>query len=188
MPNSPHRRLSRRWIAAVLLAGGAAWFLGPAADVAQAHVTLTGSSPGPGSTWDVAPRKVVLEFDENVQTGFAVVDVVAPDGSAISTGDVSVTDNKVIAGLGPPTEAGDYTVGWRVVSDDGHPVDGQFTYTLTERALSHAQPSSQPPLVANHVSSSHGSWLTSATGQLAIGVDVVLVGFVLLWFERRRRR
>jgi hypothetical protein len=136
----------------------------------------------------VAPKRVVLEFDENVQTNFAVVTVVGPGGSAISTGDVSVTDNTVVAGVGPPTVAGDYTVAWRVVSDDGHPVDGQFTYTLTERALSNTQRSSEPPLVATHVSSSKSSWLSSATGRLAIGVDVILVGLVLLWFERRRGR
>jgi copper resistance protein C len=183
-----NRRLSGRWIAALILAGAVAWFLGPAADVAQAHATLTGSSPGADSTSDVAPRKVVLEFDENVQTNFAVVNVVGPDGSAISTGDVSVTDNKVIARIRRPTAAGDYTVAWRVVSADGHPVDGQFTYTLTKRALSNTQQSSQPPLVATNVSSSNGSWLTSATGRLAIGFDVVLVGLVLLWFERRRGR
>jgi methionine-rich copper-binding protein CopC len=178
---------SRRWIATVILAGAAAWFLGPGADVAQAHAKLTGSSPGAGSTWEVAPTKVILEFNENVQANFAVVTVAGPGGSAISTGHVSVTDNKVIAGVRRPTQPGDYTVAWRVVSEDGHPVDGEFTYTLTRRAMGNTQRSSQPPPVASHASNSSG-WLRSATGLLAVVVSVVLVASALLWFQRRRER
>jgi copper resistance protein C len=165
-----------------------AWLLGPATDLAYAHATLTGSSPEPGSTLSVAPSQVLLEFDENVQTNFAVVNVIGPDGSTISTGDVSVTDNQVTAQVRPPSGAGEYTVAWRVVSDDGHPVDGRFTYTLTKRALSHTRSTGQVPLIPHHVSSSNSPWLTSTTGQLAIGFDVVVVGIALLWFERRRGR
>ena len=182
------RRHIGRWIATLAPLGALAWLLGPAVDVAQAHATLIGTSPGQGSTLRVAPRQVVLEFDESVQTNFAVVDVVGPDGVALSSGDVSVTDNTVIARVRPPTVAGDFTVAWRVVSDDGHPVDGQFSYTLTKRALSHVRPSSEPAVVAAAHSSPNRSWLTSGTGQLAIGVGVALVAFVLFRFRRRRSR
>ncbi len=175
-------------IASIALLAALAWLLGPAVDAAQAHATLTGSSPGQGSTLGVAPSQVVLEFDEDVQTTFAVVDVAAPDGAAISSGDVSVTGNKVIAQVRPPTVAGEYTVAWRVVSDDGHPVVGQFSYTLTQRALSHIQRSSESTVVGTDDASSNSPWLTSGTGQLAIGASVALAGFVLLWFERRRGR
>jgi hypothetical protein len=84
--------------------------------------------------------------------------------------------------------AGDYTVAWRVVSDDGHPLDGQFSYTLTKRALSHVRRSSAPPVVAAADSSPNRSWLTSGTGQLAIGAGVALVAFILVRFQRRRSR
>src|SRR5699024_10824890 len=30
--------------------------------------------------------------------------------------------------------AGEYSVDWRVVSADGHPISGEFTFTVTEQA------------------------------------------------------
>jgi copper resistance protein C len=117
---------------------GAAILLGPAAGQAQAHAALISSSPGEGATLDKAPSRVVLVFDEDVLEKFADIVVTAPDGAGISTGDAAVTAKRVVT-TGRPTAAGDYTVAWRVVSDDGHPVDGQFTYTLTKHALTTGQ-------------------------------------------------
>ena len=181
-------RQRSKWLGAFILLTASACLLWQSADVAQAHATLIGSRPESGSTLGIAPSEIVLEFDENVQSSFAVVNVTGPGGSAVSTGSVSATDNKVIAALRPPTKAGVYMVSWRVVSDDGHPVDGQFTYTLTDRALSNKRPPSQPAPTATQASSSTDSWLTSGMGQFAIVLGVALVGVVLVWFGRRRRR
>jgi methionine-rich copper-binding protein CopC len=192
-PAGPVTRQRTKWLWAFILLTASTCLLWQSPDVAQAHATLIGSSPESGSTLGIAPSEIVLEFDENVQMNFAVVNVVRPGGSVVSTGSVSVTDNKVIAAVRPPTkagvyEAGVYMVSWRVVSDDGHPVDGQFTYTLTDRALSNKRPPNQPAPTATQASSSTDSWLTSGMGQFAIALGIALVGVVLVWFVRRRRR
>jgi copper resistance protein C len=180
------KRTKRLWAFIALTAS--AWLLWQSAQVAEAHATLIGSSPESGSTLGIAPSEIVLEFDEKVQTNFAVVNVTGPGGSVVSTGSVSVTDSKVIAAVQPPTKAGVYTVSWRVVSDDGHPVEGQFTYALTDHALSNTRPPSQPAPTGTQASSSTDSWLTSGMGPFAIALGIALVGVVLGWFGWRRRR
>jgi methionine-rich copper-binding protein CopC len=169
------------------VAGVVVWslavLLGPAAGQVQAHAVLTGSSPGEGATLNTAPSQVVLVFDENVQTQFADIVVTAPDGARISTGDAVVTDNKVTATVGPPTVKGGYTVAWRVVSDDGHPVDGQFTYTLTRHALTTGRVAGP---VAIAPTRSSDPWASEHAAVLAVGA-VVGVGLLLLLWQRQHR-
>jgi methionine-rich copper-binding protein CopC len=159
--------------------------LGPAAGQVQAHAVLTGSSPGEDATLDTAPTRVVLVFDENVQTQFANIVVTAPDGARISTGDAVVTDNKVTATVGLPTVRGDYTVAWRVVSDDGHPVDGQFTYTLTRRALTTGQVAGPVAIVPTATGSSDPG-ASEHVAVLSVGA-VVAVGWLLFLWQRQHR-
>lgn len=160
--------------------------LGPAAGQVQAHAVLTGSSPGEDATLDTAPSRVVLVFDENVQAQFADIVVTAPDGARISTGDAVVTDNKVTATVGPPTVRGDYTVAWRVVSDDnGHPVDGQITYTLTRHALTTGQVAGPVAIIPTATGSSD-PWASEHVAVLAVGA-VVAVGLLLLLWQRQHR-
>jgi methionine-rich copper-binding protein CopC len=184
--------------AGVVLLSSLAILLGPLAGQAQAHAELTGSSPGEGAILDKAPSRVVLVFDEDVQTKFADIVVTAPDGAGIATGDVAVTANRVVATVGRPTAAGDYKVAWRVVSDDGHAVDGQFTYTLTRHALTTGQVAAPVVRVPTTTGASEtgatttgssGSWAAQHVAVLAIGAAVVVaVGLLLLLRQRQHGR
>jgi copper resistance protein C len=148
------------------------------------------------TTLDKAPSVIVLVFDENVQTSFVEIVVTAPDGAEISTGDAAVTGNRVVATVGRPTSAGDYTVAWRVVSDDGHPVDGQFTYTLTRHALTTGQvaatttngtPTTGATTTGTTTTGSSDSWASQHVAVLAIGAVVVAAGLLLLLRQRQHR-
>jgi methionine-rich copper-binding protein CopC len=190
------RHCKRARVVGVVLLWSLAILLGPAAGQAQAHAELTGSSPGEGATLDKAPSRIVLVFNENVQTSFAEIVVTAPDGAEISTGDAAVTGNRVVATVGRPTAAGDYTVAWRVVSDDGHPVDGQFAYTLTKQALTTGQvaatttngtPTPGATTTGTTATGSSDSWASQHAAALAIGAAVV-VAVGLLFLRQRQHR
>jgi len=55
--------------------------------------------------------------------------------------------------------AGAYTVGYRIVSDDGHPVSGSVRFTLTQAGPGHGVPA------AESAGSSTGSAAAAAPGQ-----------------------
>jgi methionine-rich copper-binding protein CopC len=95
---------------------------------AAAHTTLVSSSPEAGATLPRLPTEVDLVFSEEVQAPAYVV-VTAPDGSRVTSGKPRVDAETVRQPLatGP---AGDYTVAYRVVSEDGHPVTGELTFTV----------------------------------------------------------
>jgi copper transport protein len=123
---------------AVLVVGGA----GPAA----AHASLDSSDPAAGSTVPAAPAAVTLRFSEGVETGLGGVKVLDPGGKRVDSGNpehgiggASTVRVKLLAGLAPGT----YTVAWRVVSDDSHPIGGAFTFNIVRASASSAKLGSQ---------------------------------------------
>lgn len=114
---------------AVAALAGLALLLGTAP--ALAHTQFLGSDPPDGASLDTPPERVSLTFNENVPGEFAAVTVVGPDGAQWQTGEVTTADGVVSTELRPLGPAGGYEVGYRVVSDDGHPVTGSTTFTLT---------------------------------------------------------
>lgn len=96
---------------------------------ANAHAGLVGTEPSAKATLSSAPETVSMTFSENV--GSAFVAVTAPDGSSIKTTDVTAVDRTVTAAVADVGMRGRFSVSFRVVSADSHPVDGTFTYTVT---------------------------------------------------------
>ncbi|PZR53558.1 copper resistance protein CopC [Xylanimonas oleitrophica] len=100
---------------------------------ASAHDRLLSSDPADGATLDAAPASVTLTYSaELLPTGAQVV--VTADGTDVGVTDVQVAGTDVVAALPAGLPAGAYEVAWRVVSSDGHPIDGTTTFTLTAQA------------------------------------------------------
>jgi hypothetical protein len=101
---------------------------------AFAHNTLVASNPADQATVQASPSTVELTFDQPVQKGDGLntVSVAGPGRTAWKTGPVDVASNIVSAPLDELGPAGGYTVTYRIVSADGHPVSGEVTFTLAK--------------------------------------------------------
>lgn len=98
---------------------------------AIAHTSLIGSDPADGTSLATAPTQVSLTFNEPVQAGFTTVTVIGPDGNQWQDGSPAENGAVVsvpVRALGP---AGEYTIGYQVLSADSHPVRGAVRFTLT---------------------------------------------------------
>jgi copper resistance protein C len=98
---------------------------------AFAHTRLESSDPADGSSIAGTPESVTLRFNEDIQAEFATLSVVGPDGTQYQRGGVSAANAQITTAVSPLGPAGDYHIGYRVVSDDGHPVTGKVSFTLT---------------------------------------------------------
>ncbi|SHK78971.1 hypothetical protein SAMN05443637_11236 [Pseudonocardia thermophila] len=101
---------------------------GPAA----AHARLESSDPPDGASLSTPPSTVSLTFNEQMQDGFATVTVIGPDGAPWHDGETQVDGNTVRIAVKPLGPAGVYQIGYRVISDDGHPITGSVSFTLTQ--------------------------------------------------------
>jgi methionine-rich copper-binding protein CopC len=140
---SPHRPLHRRLYRQVVvgLLTGLALLLG--AGTAFAHDVLTASDPANGSSLATGPSKVTLTFDLPVKEYFSTITVLGPDGNHYEAGPSAVDGNTVSAPVQPLGPAGGYTVGYRIVSDDGHPVSGSVRFTLSTAGPGHGVPAAE---------------------------------------------
>jgi len=122
------RHLPRRVLALLLLAGSV---LLAGAAPASAHTELIGSDPVDGSSTAAGPSRIALTFSEAVQTGFTTVTVIGPGGAQWQAGPPIQDGAVVTVPVRPLGPAGEYTVGYRVLSADSHPVQGTVRFTLT---------------------------------------------------------
>ena len=117
----------------VLLIG--AFGAGPAA----AHSELVSSSPANGSSGPGKPTEVQLTFNEDISTtGLQVV--AQGSAGAVALGTPTVSGAVVSAAWPQSAPAGTYTVSYRVVSADGHPVDGSISFTYADLACGSGAP------------------------------------------------
>ena len=180
----------RAGLAALLVAGVVA-----APSPASAHSRLTSTSPAAGSTVRTAPRSVSLTFNERLLGRYSNITVTGPRGATYSVGRPRQVDTTTTQDV-QPLGSGQYTVAWRVVSADGHPIGGSFRFTV---ALARGQepaaapgggdtpatPAAAPadPAQTPGESSSAGGWALG--GGTALAVGALVIG---LWALQRRRR
>ncbi|MER7644503.1 copper resistance protein CopC [Streptomyces sp. NPDC126522] len=103
------------------------------ASTASAHAALESTDPADGSVLKSAPRTVTLTFSESVallDDSFRVYD---PDNRRVSTSSAhhakGAGDTASVT-LPGKLGTGTFTVAWRVVSADSHPVSGAFTFSI----------------------------------------------------------
>ncbi|MCJ1714831.1 copper resistance CopC family protein [Curtobacterium sp. VKM Ac-2922] len=112
------------------------------ADRADAHSALIASTPADGQTLTEPIDRVDLTFSEAPLTGLDAglrIEVRDAAGQDVSTGEVLVDGTTMSKAVTP--DNGAYTVLWRYVSPDGHPITGQLGFTV---ALPEAAPTSTP--------------------------------------------
>ncbi|MFS0901366.1 copper resistance protein CopC, partial [Mycolicibacterium litorale] len=117
--------------AAALLAVAFAVLSLAGAGTASAHASVIATDPADNASLSEAPSRVSATFNEPMQSAFAAMTVVGPDGNLWSTGAPQVQDAVVAVQLRPLGPTGTYTVNYRATSADGHVVTGSWAFELT---------------------------------------------------------
>lgn len=146
------------------------------AQPASAHATRVSAEPADNAVLSIGPARVSATFNERLETTFAAMTVVGPDGNIWSSGDTSVQGAVVGIGLRPLGPAGIYTVNYRVTSADGHVVSGSWSFRLTVAGTGTPGPSATTSDAADGVP----VWPF-------VAVVLGIVGAALFWIVRRKR-
>jgi methionine-rich copper-binding protein CopC len=169
----------------------------PAAS-ASAHAELETSNPEANSVVSAAPGVVSLTFGEKllVLTGEdAANQVQVTDGSNVraDNGDYQVTGEVLTVSLKPDLPDDTYKVTYRVVSADGHPIEGVYEFTVNSMARSlEATPmavsddGSPSPMLYQAGTEEKPSNDGSAIGW-SVAVGAVLIAAATIYLFRRNR-
>lgn len=164
-----------RAAAIVLLAGllAVSWANGPEA---AAHAEFVGSAPADGQVVSVLPSEVRAWFTEDVAPLADGLEVWSPSGKRVDDGNPTqgATTKSIRVGLAQSPEEGTFTVVWRVISVDGHPIQGSFEFSVGAPSAGGGGqhlPGDTPQWVAVAGSSARG---------LAYGLGLATIGLVTL--------
>ena len=202
MSQTLHKPLPARvwaFLAALLVAFGVVL---ATASPAQAHDELLGSDPAADSTLDALPAQLTLTFSGEIadDAGASVVEVTDASGASLVDGTPTAQDNVLTQPL-TGEASGAVTVLWKVVSSDGHPISGEFTFTVagaptpTETATPTPTETSAPtqsaeptPTVTSEPVADEGSsalpWIIAGVLALALIAAVV---YLLVSRSRREK-
>ncbi|MFI1729264.1 copper resistance CopC/CopD family protein [Streptomyces acidicola] len=129
-------------------------FLLGGAGTASAHAAFRDSDPKDGVVLKSAPRQVTLSFTESVSLLDDSIRVLDPENRAVETGEpsrVGKRSDTVRATIPAGLDDGTYTVAWRVVSADSHPVSGALIFSIGEPTATKAVATTptEDPVVAS---------------------------------------
>lgn len=113
--------------------------LGGFASAAVAHDEATGTTPEDGATLETVPETITIEFSNAPIALGAVVTIKDAEGVDHAVGEVEVDGNAAVQAMDPNAPAGTYTVAWRVVSSDSHPIEGTFEFAVQREAPDSSQ-------------------------------------------------
>jgi copper transport protein len=170
VPRTPWRR---RLAAVALALVVVVLWAGPAA----AHSRLERTDPPENASLDEAPQAVTLQFSEPVEVALGSVRVLDARGRRVDDGRVEHPggDRRLVRARLDGDLRGGYAVGWRIVSADGHPLSGAFTFGVGLGTAGQAQAVADELLAGSGGSRVVGAAFAVARWLLFAGL-AVLVG------------
>jgi copper resistance protein C len=157
---------------------------------AHAHNALRSTTPADGASVQASPDAVVLTFDQAVLGIGAGVRVAGPDGD-VQNGAPQLVDETLRQPLrAAASPAGEYTVTWRVTSADGHPIDGEFTYTVSgasDGASDATSATATPTTAGGDTTQTDDEGTNPLRTFILPGIAGALVGTCWVLYTRRRK-
>lgn len=179
------------WIRRAVAALVGMLFVAPVLAVpAYAHTELANAIPGEGMTLGKTPGSVQLQFTEPVDAGLASMVVRGPEGENLADGPPRQNAEGLMQPIVPAAKAGRIEVDYRVISLDGHPVSGSYTFSVQRgdpAAADRAQAAPAQPAGPSGPTDAKSSGSGSLVTPLLLGAAVVLLIAVGGLAARRRR-
>lgn len=153
----------------------------------SAHVEVVSSDPANGARLERAPDTITLKFNDELASEGAKLTVTDAWGRVVDRGngavDLSDIERKtMIVSLKDGLGAGDYTIAWSVLGDDGHEIAGTLAFTVNAAPL---QPTPATSSTANsptapatiNLPATGGNELTIA--RFVVGLGIIGAGLLL---------
>jgi copper resistance protein C len=162
---------------------------------ANAHAELVEASPAADSLIGALPEYVDLTFGENIMTldgseGSNIITVVDSNGAKVDDETIVVNAAVVSVGIKPGFGDGTYTVTYRVVSEDGHPIEGSYKFEVGEAAQTNVIAPAPSPS-ASHTDDEHAALEAQSTANtllVVLGGSIVVAAAASIFLVLRRRK
>jgi methionine-rich copper-binding protein CopC len=94
-----------------------------------AHTNLKDSNPTDGEIVEEPLREIHLYFETKVEQN-STFELKNSDGGTIGLEEISIEEKSISGVLEEPLDNGSYSVFWKIIGVDGHPIEGKFTFEV----------------------------------------------------------
>lgn len=95
---------------------------------ALAHTGLESSTPQNGEVITENLQDITLTFEGKLENG-SIFTLQNSNGDALPI-DISLAENILTGTLSNPLESGEYNVHWSIIGADGHPIEGDLSFSV----------------------------------------------------------
>lgn len=113
----------------ILLAVMAALFTFGLGSNTYAHSHLATSNPADGEIVSEPLSAITLTFDGRIEQG-SFIEITSAEGLVVELADLQIGKGMLTGTVAQPLANGDYDVNWSIISADGHPIEGVFSFTM----------------------------------------------------------
>ncbi len=153
---------------------------------AAAHDELLASDPAAESTVEALPAEITLTFSDVIsdEPGVSRVSVTDAAGTELASGDPELDGTELTQPLSGSSQ-GPIDVVWRVVSSDGHPISGEYSFVAGDVDAAPSAPAGQdgPAAQPDQTGVPTGLWIGIGAALIA-----AVVGIVVAMVAASRRR
>ena len=96
---------------------------------AFAHSYLSGSNPTDGEVLTESIQEITLYFEGNIMEG-SILSIKTTNGEEVKVTDIEIGDGYLTSMLEEPLKNNEYIVSWSIISADGHPLEGTYSFTV----------------------------------------------------------
>ncbi|RXR25445.1 copper resistance protein CopC [Oerskovia turbata] len=172
---------------------------------AQAHDRIISSDPVDGAQLDAAPAALTMTFNTEPLAVEPQVVVTDTAGTVVAQGSPTIEGTSVTFPWPAELTGDTYTVAWRVVSSDGHPIEGTFAFAVAAAPEPAPTTATDEPAVVTPSATEDTTEATTSAGPeetdapddearsimpLLVGIGVLAAAAVVvaLLIVRRRRQ
>lgn len=173
------------------------------AQATSAHAELETSNPEANSVIGAAPAVVSLTFGEKLMVVGAEknanqAQVTNAAGTRVDNADFQVTGEVLTVSLKPDLADDTYKVTYRVVSEDGHPIEGAYTFDVnamarsgeaTPMAVDDGAPTAtlyDDKIAQNTAGGDNGAGIGAGIG-VGVGIGALILGAAMFFLFRKIR-
>ncbi|MCM3441350.1 copper resistance protein CopC (plasmid) [Metabacillus halosaccharovorans] len=95
----------------------------------SAHTGLEKSFPSDGQIITDELQEITLDFATKIEKG-STFNLIFEDSSEVPIENIQIGENRLSTNTIETLKNGNYTVNWKIVGADGHPIEGEFKFVV----------------------------------------------------------
>lgn len=158
-----------------------------------AHSHLSTSTPADGEIVTESIAAITLNFDGKIEQG-SYLEITSAEGLVVELADLQIGKGMLTGTVAQPLMNGDYDVNWSIISADGHPIEGAFSFTMNapitevqvedNEVVKDESITEQDTSVQKEVNEELSLFLTTL---LILAALLVIVAGLIFFVKRKRR-